>query len=158
VHFCFLRRGVYVCDSTRSNGALRTIFSVILRESGDTIYILAFFADPPWLYLIGSYCSGLLVRRRLYLDPGFYAPRVAVLCPCKRHRAGLERNLPALTEFDGRLRHFFSLSPPVRPGAQHRRADSFEFESEKPRDHRGIRPTPARSEQFCVAWNNCRRI
>lgn len=40
------------------------------------------------------------VRRRIYSDPGFYAPRVAVLCPCKGVEPGLERNLVALTEFE----------------------------------------------------------
>ena len=40
------------------------------------------------------------VRRRLYSDPGFYAPRVAVLCPCKGSEPGLERNLVSLTEFE----------------------------------------------------------
>src|SRR2546429_5605326 len=40
------------------------------------------------------------VRRRLYGDPGFYAPRVAVLCPCKGIEPGLERNLVSLTEFE----------------------------------------------------------
>lgn len=40
------------------------------------------------------------VRRRLYSDPGFYAPRVAVLCPCKGIEPGLERNLVSLTEFE----------------------------------------------------------
>ena len=40
------------------------------------------------------------VRRRLYCDPGFYAPRVAVLCPCKGIEPGLERNLVSLTEFE----------------------------------------------------------
>lgn len=40
------------------------------------------------------------VRRRLHTDPGFYSPRVAVLCPCKGNEPGLERNLISLTEFD----------------------------------------------------------
>lgn len=40
------------------------------------------------------------VRRRLYSDPGFYAPRVALLCPCKGIEPGLERNLVSLTEFE----------------------------------------------------------
>ena len=40
------------------------------------------------------------VRRRLRSDPGFYAPRVAVLCPCKGLEPGLERNLISLTEFE----------------------------------------------------------
>src|SRR5215813_9672806 len=40
------------------------------------------------------------VRRRLHSDPGFYAPRVALLCPCKGIEPGLERNLISLTEFE----------------------------------------------------------
>src|SRR5437773_6734223 len=40
------------------------------------------------------------VRRRLHSDPGFYAPRVALLCPCKGVEPGLERNLVSLTEFE----------------------------------------------------------
>jgi cellulose synthase/poly-beta-1,6-N-acetylglucosamine synthase-like glycosyltransferase len=40
------------------------------------------------------------VRRRLNTDPGFYAPKVAVLCPCKGVEPGLERNLVSLTEFE----------------------------------------------------------
>jgi cellulose synthase/poly-beta-1,6-N-acetylglucosamine synthase-like glycosyltransferase len=41
-------------------------------------------------------------RRRMRADPGFTAPRVAVLCPCKGMEPGLEHNLSALTEFDYR--------------------------------------------------------
>lgn len=56
--------------------------------------------------LLGAYLvwQGMLwlryVRRRLNSDPGFYAPRVAVLCPCKGIEPGLERNLVSLTEFE----------------------------------------------------------
>ncbi len=56
--------------------------------------------------LVGAYLvwQGLqwlgYVRRRLHTDPGFYAPRVAVLCPCKGIEPGLERNLISLTEFE----------------------------------------------------------
>jgi ceramide glucosyltransferase len=39
-------------------------------------------------------------RRRAATDPGFYAPRTAVLCSCKGLEPGLERNLATLTEFD----------------------------------------------------------
>ena len=46
-------------------------------------------------------------RRRMRGDPGFHAPRVAVLCPCKGMEAGLERNLIALTEFDYRNYELF---------------------------------------------------
>lgn len=40
------------------------------------------------------------VRRRLRTDPGFYAPRTAVICPCRGMEPGLERNLVSLCEFD----------------------------------------------------------
>ncbi len=39
-------------------------------------------------------------RRRIMTHPGFYAPRVAVICPCKGMEPGLDRNLLALCEFD----------------------------------------------------------
>jgi ceramide glucosyltransferase len=39
-------------------------------------------------------------KRRLLLDPGFYAPRTAVICPCRGMEQGLERNLVSLCEFD----------------------------------------------------------
>lgn len=39
-------------------------------------------------------------RRRLQTDPGFYAPKTAVLCPCKGMEPGLEQNLNALCEFN----------------------------------------------------------
>ncbi len=39
------------------------------------------------------------VRRRLRTDPGFFAPRTAVLCPCRGMEPGLERNLASLCEF-----------------------------------------------------------
>jgi len=39
------------------------------------------------------------VRRRLSSDPGFFAPRTAVLCPCRGMESGLERNLVSLCEF-----------------------------------------------------------
>lgn len=40
------------------------------------------------------------VQHRLKMDPGFYAPRTAVLCPCRGIEPGLERNLVSLTEFN----------------------------------------------------------
>ena len=40
------------------------------------------------------------VQKRLKTDPGFYAPRTAVVCPCRGMEPGLERNLVALCEFD----------------------------------------------------------
>jgi ceramide glucosyltransferase len=64
-------------------------------------YILAFFQILLGGYLIWQVLQWLgYVRRRLHMDPGFYAPRVALLCPCKGMEPGLERNLVSLTEFE----------------------------------------------------------
>ncbi len=53
------------------------------------------------LYLVYGAVKWLgYARRRGATDPGFYAPRTAVLCPCKGIEPGLERNLTALCEFD----------------------------------------------------------
>ena len=74
--------------------------------------------------LLGAYLiwQGLqwlgYVRRRMRTDPGFYAPRVAVLCPCKGMEPGLERNLISLTEFERQNYEIFfilaSASDPAR--------------------------------------------
>ncbi len=65
-----------------------------------TFYFLAFLQVLLGVYLIWQALQWLgYVRRRLHTDPGFYAPRVAVLCPCKGIEPGLERNLLSLTEF-----------------------------------------------------------
>jgi ceramide glucosyltransferase len=64
-------------------------------------YILAVLQIVAGLYLIWQALQWLsYVRRRMQTDPGFFAPRIAVLCPCKGMEAGLERNLVALTEFN----------------------------------------------------------
>src|SRR5712692_8731809 len=64
-------------------------------------YILAALQILLGVYLIWQALQWLgYVRRRLHMDPGFYSPRVAVLCPCKGIEAGLERNLLSLTEFE----------------------------------------------------------
>ena len=64
-------------------------------------YLLAFLQILLGVYLIGQGWQWLdYLRRRLRMDPGFYAPRVAVLCPCQGMEPGLERNLLSLTEFD----------------------------------------------------------
>jgi len=63
--------------------------------------LLAFLQILVGIYLIWQGIQWLgYVRRRLHMDPGFYAPRVALLCPCKGMEPGLERNLLALTEFE----------------------------------------------------------
>jgi cellulose synthase/poly-beta-1,6-N-acetylglucosamine synthase-like glycosyltransferase len=64
-------------------------------------YILALIQILLGVYLIRQVLQWLgYVRRRLHMDPGFYAPRVALLCPCKGMEPGLERNLVSLTEFE----------------------------------------------------------
>jgi ceramide glucosyltransferase len=64
-------------------------------------YILAFLQILMGAYLIWQALQWLAyVRRRLQTDPGFYAPKVALLCPCKGVEPGLERNLVSLTEFE----------------------------------------------------------
>jgi ceramide glucosyltransferase len=64
-------------------------------------YLLAISQVLLGAYLIWHGMQWLgFVRRRLHTDPGFYAPRVALLCPCKGVEPGLERNLTSLTEFE----------------------------------------------------------
>jgi ceramide glucosyltransferase len=63
-------------------------------------YFLAVVQIAVGAYLIWQGLQWLgYARRRMFTDPGFNAPRVAVLCPCKGVEPGLERNLVALTEF-----------------------------------------------------------
>jgi ceramide glucosyltransferase len=63
-------------------------------------YFLAVVQIAVGAYLIWQGWQWLgYARRRMFTDPGFNAPRVAVLCPCKGVEPGLERNLVSLTEF-----------------------------------------------------------
>jgi cellulose synthase/poly-beta-1,6-N-acetylglucosamine synthase-like glycosyltransferase len=80
-------------------------------------YVLAVAQILVGVYLIRQGLQWLsYVRRRIATDPGFYAPRTAVLCPCKGLEAGLERNLVALTEFDYQnYEIFFALSSESDP-------------------------------------------
>lgn len=62
---------------------------------------LALLQIASGLYLLWQGLQWLAyVRRRLRTDPGFYAPRTAVLCPCRGMEPGLERNLVSLLEFN----------------------------------------------------------
>ena len=64
-------------------------------------YFLAIVQILLGLYLAVQAMQWLgYARRRMFSDPGFYAPSTAVLCPCKGVEPGLERNLVSLTEFD----------------------------------------------------------
>jgi len=67
----------------------------------DLFDILALVQIAAGLYLLWQGIVWLTyVRRRLATDPGFYAPRTAVICPCRGMEPGLERNLVSLCEFD----------------------------------------------------------
>jgi cellulose synthase/poly-beta-1,6-N-acetylglucosamine synthase-like glycosyltransferase len=71
-------------------------------------YYLAVLQIAVGVYLVWQGLRWLeFVRRRMQGDPGFNAPRAAVLCPCKGMEPGLERNLVALTEFDYRNYEIF---------------------------------------------------
>ena len=64
-------------------------------------YFLAIVQILVGLYLLWQGLQWLsYARRRARADPGFYAPRTAVICPCRGLEPGLERNLSSLTEFD----------------------------------------------------------
>jgi ceramide glucosyltransferase len=71
-------------------------------------YYLAILQIAVGIYLVWHGLRWVqYARRRMQGDPGFNAPRVAVLCPCKGLEPGLERNLIALTEFDYRNYELF---------------------------------------------------
>src|SRR5215471_1316763 len=64
-------------------------------------YVLAVVQILVGLYLLWQGVQWLsYARRRANADAGFYAPRTAVICPCRGVEPGLERNLTSLTEFD----------------------------------------------------------
>ncbi len=67
----------------------------------DLFDILAIVQIATGLYLLWQAITWLAyVRRRLKTDPGFFAPRTAVICPCRGMEPGLERNLVSLCEFN----------------------------------------------------------
>src|SRR5216684_911181 len=71
------------------------------RDVEKLFYFLASLQVLLGAYLVWHALQWLgYVRRRLNSDPGFYAPKAAVLCPCKGVEPGLERNLVSLTEFE----------------------------------------------------------
>ena len=87
----------YLCTPARA--------SLVCLLCSTNVEILFYFLAVAQI-LLGAYMiwQGVqwlaYTRRRGHADPGFYAPRVAVLCPCKGMEPGLERNLVSLTEFD----------------------------------------------------------
>ena len=63
--------------------------------------ILALVQIAAGLFLLWQGIQWLTyVQRRLKTDPGFFAPRTAVICPCRGIEPGLERNLVSLCEFN----------------------------------------------------------
>ena len=82
-------------------------------------YLLSVLQIAGGLYLLWQALQWLrYVRRRMMTDPGFFAPRTALLCPCKGMEAGLERNLVALTELDHQnFEIFFILASESDPAA-----------------------------------------
>ena len=85
----------------------------------DLFYFLAVVQIGVGAYLIWQGWQWLgYARRRMRTDPGFHAPRVAVLCPCRGVEPGLERNLVSLTEFNHQnYEVFFILASESDPAA-----------------------------------------
>jgi cellulose synthase/poly-beta-1,6-N-acetylglucosamine synthase-like glycosyltransferase len=85
----------------------------------DLFYFLAIVQIAVGAYLIWQGWQWLdYARRRMRTDPGFHAPRVAVLCPCRGGEPGLERNLVSLTEFNHQnYEVFFILASANDPAA-----------------------------------------
>lgn len=74
---------------------------VILATMGEIFYVLVILQIALGFYsLWDGYAWMTMVRRRLSTHAGFYAPLVALICPCKGTEPGLEENLTALTQFD----------------------------------------------------------
>ena len=74
-----------------------------------TIAALALFSG--FWSVIQGYQWMKMVRRHSVRHPGFYAPRVALICPCKGMEPGLESNLRALVSQDyGSYEVFFVLA------------------------------------------------
>jgi ceramide glucosyltransferase len=81
---------------------LHTCFPLLFSSYVEILFdILATLQIASGLFLLWKGIEWLrYVQKRLKTDPGFYAPRTAVICPCRGMEAGLERNLVALCEFD----------------------------------------------------------
>jgi ceramide glucosyltransferase len=99
-HFSSLERAFTGAILTVRAALCEQCSSAILESVETLFYFLAFLQILLGVYLIWHAMQWLgYVRRRLHTDSGFYAPRLAVLCPCKGIEPGLERNLLSLTEF-----------------------------------------------------------
>jgi ceramide glucosyltransferase len=85
-----------------STRRFRQPFRLLCSTCVETLFeFLAILQIATGLFLLWQGIQWLAyVRRRLRTDPGFYAPRTAVLCPCRGMEPGLERNLVSLCEFN----------------------------------------------------------
>jgi len=83
-----------------STSRFRHPFRLLCSACVETLFeFLAILQIAAGLFLLWQGIQWLAyVRRRLRTDPGFYAPRTAVLCPCRGMEPGLERNLVSLCE------------------------------------------------------------
>src|SRR5215475_2376851 len=100
--------------------AMRETHSLLCSGCVETSFeILAALQSLIGLYLVYQGVLWLAyAKRRLMLDAGFYAPRTAVICPCRGLEQGLERNLVALCEFDHQnYEVFFVLASENDPAA-----------------------------------------
>ncbi len=81
---------------------LYTSLPLLFSSCVETLFdILAILQIASGLFLLWQGIQWLTyVQRRLKTDPGFYAPRTAVICPCRGMEPGLERNLVSLCEFE----------------------------------------------------------
>jgi len=81
--------------------AQRNFFCYSRGTVDDVFYLIVFVQIVLGCYALWEGAQWLaMVRRRLRTPPGFYSPRVAVICPCKGLEPHLEENLTALTELD----------------------------------------------------------
>src|SRR5262249_28790511 len=114
---------VYRCDSTCLHARCVSGFALLFSACVDTLEII-FDVFATVQILLGLYLlvQGVLwlayAKRRTLLDPGFYAPRTAVICPCRGLEQGLEQNLVSLCEFDHQnFEVFFVLASESDPAA-----------------------------------------
>jgi ceramide glucosyltransferase len=92
---------VYRCDSNAHTFCVRAKHFCYAPHVESFFYLLAILQIGTGVYLLWDAVQWLgYARRRLREKPGSYAPRAAVLCPCKGLEPGLERNLAALSGFD----------------------------------------------------------
>ncbi len=108
------------CDSTRLRARCASGIALLFSACVEILFeILAVVQILIGLYLAWQGVLWLgYAKRRLMHDSGFYAPRTAVICPCRGLEPGLEQNLIALCEFDHQnYELFFVLASENDPAA-----------------------------------------